>query len=102
MQSLGRIKDDVIYILENYPEARDSNDVLIATYDKLFCTAPVGASHYEIQINRRFYNLPTTDSIGRAKRKALETRPDLRGSRASRKRRRELQEVYREFARDER
>ncbi len=81
-------------ILINHPEARDSDETLYIMYCDSINPTFCNLSRREFAQQRAFLGLPTIESVGRARRKLQETKPELRASKdATDKRYEEWKEV---------
>lgn len=82
-------------ILEERPETQDDDMKLYAimVHRTVHINSKVG--FYEAMYNHHKYNLPSYESVTRARRKVQECEPHLRGKR--RNRRMELEEEYRDW-----
>lgn len=85
-------------VLEDYPETQDDDMKLYAIicHYKANITEQI-PSFYEAIYNHDKYDLPSYESVTRARRKVQEQEPNLRGKR--RKNRMKEEEVYRDYYR---
>lgn len=98
MESLTRLKDRVIFCLERYPVCRDDDRILIGTvYSIFYDIDPKTVTLKEILLRN---DLPSFESIRRCRQKAQELRPDLRGTREARRKRKEQEAKVRAFAKE--
>lgn len=96
---MDNIESYVEYLLADFPETRESDDIL---YMKML--ERDGRFNFEnISVvsffkNRTKTDIPSLETVGRARRRVQENRPDLRGSkqiqRARRKREKQFKEYY--------
>ena len=87
-------------IMQDYPDTRDDDMILYAT----LIARTSAVNHYtrllDALYNHKEYNLPSYESVTRARRKVQEQEEDLRGHRYDK--RKKLEEEYREhYARGE-
>ena len=86
-------------ILQDYPDTRDDDMILYGT----IIAQNTAVSHYtrllEALHNHKEYNLPSYESVTRARRKVQEKEESLRGHRYDK--RKQLEEEYREHYRGE-
>ena len=94
------VEQRVLYILENYPEARESDDELFTLVYALFNPIAVNMSFETVMKNRQKYGLPTLESIRRSRQMIASKRPDLDCSKRKRRLRDAAEEEYREYARE--
>ena len=96
-ESIYNVYDKVVRIMEEEPETRDSDALLTVRY-------------FERQLGRKLPEMrecllsshtPTTESIRRARQKAQQERLHLHSTGETRKRRGQLEDEYREFAKEE-
>lgn len=88
-------------ILVDFPETRDSDEVL---YYFIIREDPV-LKHvgdiYDILIKRKEFGLPSLESVGRTRRKLQEKFEDLRGTKWATRYRKLKEEEYRAYALDD-
>lgn len=99
MEELRKTREYVEYALRNYPECRESDDIL---YDRI-CTMK-GCDTGRISLrdamtNRKKYKLPKYESVRRARQKTVSAFPELSGSTDTEAHRVVLEDTYRDFAR---
>lgn len=81
LSRLNKTQDKVIQLLTLYPTLRDSDPLLVATFQKY----EIGVNKFESLSAREFLTLmiegkiTTYDTISRARRKVQEEYPQLRG-----------------------
>lgn len=76
MDKLKKVKDMVVFELENRPETRDSDRILISkVYEDFFGIK--NEPFFEVLMRD---DVPNFESIRRCRAKAQEVRPDLRAS----------------------
>lgn len=82
-------------ILTLYPRTRDDDMYLYAVF--VAETTDVNSNHkfFDVLVNHKQYNLPSYESVTRARRKVQEREFNLRGTKRSK--RKERQEEYREY-----
>ena len=79
-KELTTIKELVINILEKCPPSRDSDDRLYVEVCKAKNKDLLNCSFEDFMLHRKQYDVPSYDSVGRARRKAQEEREDLVGT----------------------
>ena len=90
------IESKVRYILTNYPEARDDDDILVALLYREYHQVD-RHSFYDIKINRRILGLPSEESVTRIRRRLQEEAPLLYGaSGEARRERAKIRDQYKE------
>lgn len=92
---MKNIYNTVVDILTTEPRTRNSDHLLVEAYYARM-GVDIGAPWFVIN---RDYNLPSYESIGRARRKAQEKNPELVGTDDVRRKRGELVTEFREFSR---
>lgn len=87
--------DKVKEIMELRPETRDDDFKLYAIF--VYKTVGLAAKErfYDVMYKHNEYNLPSYESVTRARRKVQENEPRLRGTK--RAARLEMEEEYREY-----
>lgn len=78
MGELKTLKDEVRHILETYPETRDSDEKLYATYISSHGVGVVSVIYFFNNFNK--YNVSDFESVTRCRRKIVEEHPELRPS----------------------
>lgn len=96
---LFNVRDRVVRVLRDNPEARNSDGLLISLIDSDINPAAAKLPYFDVMTNRSQYGLPTCESIRRARQKAQELYPELRSTRKVREMRDEQEDDYLEFAR---
>ena len=93
---LNKLKDLVLNILQDKPKTRDSDRIL---YDEFL--KKIGVDTHYMTAYEMLHNpdMPSIESVGRARRKAQEEHPELKASAGVEKRRMEMYNDYLEFAR---
>ena len=81
--------------LEKYPEARDDDMILYAYIVYKVSDLKANIGFYTVMKYHDKYNLPSYESVTRARRKVQEKEPRLRGAKHGR--RKELEEEYRDY-----
>lgn len=79
MKRLQKINDLVAELLSTKPMTRDDDFLLIGAVYKA-CGVDLNDSMRNILLNHKQYNLPSFESITRARRKFLETHPEYSGN----------------------
>ena len=97
---LQSVEQRVLYVLENHPEARESDDVLFSLVYENCNPIVVNMSFEKVMKNRAAYGLPTLESIRRSRQMIANRRPDLDCSKRKRRLRDAAEEEYREYARN--
>lgn len=87
--------DKVKRILEERPETRDDDMKLYAIFVHMATGMSPKVGFYEAMYNHFKYDLPSYESITRARRKVQEQVEGLRGTK--RQRRKEMEEEYRDW-----
>lgn len=87
--------DKVKAILEARPETRDDDMKLYAIFVHKTVGLDAKELFYDVMYKHNEYNLPSYESVTRARRKVQETEPSLQGTK--RKRRMELEEECRQY-----
>lgn len=96
---LEKIEDLVKKILEEYPDSRTSDDVLVfRVYKEINEDAMVRELFCEVLLNRKQYNLPSYKSIERCRRKIFAKYPELKPKKVT-EFREQKEEEYREYSR---
>lgn len=95
--SLNTIKEMVVDTLYAYPDTRNSDDMLIATIYKNYFGIEDEA-FWKVMATRSTRGIPSGRSIERARRKAVEEFPELKGTRETEEARFNRQRDYIEFA----
>ena len=91
-KNLKTIKLKVLYLLENYPEIRDSDDRLISTYylNEIGIDESKQISGYALLKDIYYSKLPNSESIKRTRMMIQKTRLDLRTENYAKRVRRKL------------
>lgn len=88
-------------ILTLHPEARDCDETLYIMYCDSINPTYCNLTRREFAQQRAFLGLPTIESVGRARRKLQEKRPDLRASKEATDKRYEEWKEVREYVKNE-
>jgi hypothetical protein len=99
MEELRKTKGYVEYALRNYPECRDSDDLL---YERVCVMKGYDTrciSLHDAMCHRKRYSLPKYESVRRARQKVVKAFPELAGSSDTEAYRVTLEETYLDFAR---
>lgn len=98
MSKLHTIENIVLQILEENPQARQDDYILMVKVCEK--TNPEILNRpFELVMKTHFFNLPNWESVTRCRRKIQANRPDLDTDITSRKRRRKREQEYKEYAR---
>ena len=98
MSKLNKIEPIVKKVLEEYPDSRSSDDVLIfRVYKEINEDVMIRELFCEVLLNRKQYNLPSYKSIERCRRKIFEKYPELKPEKVT-KFRKQKEEEYKEYA----
>ncbi len=95
MKRLYDVQKEVEALLEAHAETRDSDDAL---YFRFITSINPMLTTHDVFINREKYGLPPYESVGRARRKLQEKRPDLRGTKRIQQLRKEREAEFLEYA----
>ena len=87
--------EKVKHILEQYPETRDDDMKLYSIFCYQESKVTKSVSFYRATWNHRDYDLPSYESVSRARRKVQESESSLQGKR--RKSRKNEAEKYRKY-----
>lgn len=98
MDNLKKIKDIVEDILENTPSARNSDYNLYCYVIARMNPEAMKLNVIDFLIKRKELGLPNIESVGRARRKIVENRPELAGTDDVEAQRMLNEETFREFA----
>lgn len=97
MDRLKRMQDKVEWILANYPQTRDSDNLLInAIYEGFYNVDVIGRSFNDVSMDK---TLPAFETIRRCRQKAQADHEELRGKRD--RERLERQKEYVEYSKGE-
>lgn len=99
---LRKVQDIVELELSKHVEARDSDNVLYVKVIEYMCPSLLHKPFGEVMKVLSDYQLPSYESVGRARRKLQAAKPWLKPSEAVQKYRTDNEEKYREYARLER
>lgn len=94
-----RVYERVKRILEDTPEARDNDGLLIALFDEEINPSVSGMSYGRVMAHRSELGLPTCESIRRSRQRVQEETPSLASSKAVQKMRDKQRAEYEEFVR---
>ena len=96
--NLYNLEDLVKFVLEEYPDTRTNNDILIfRVYKEINEDAMIRELFLHIMMNRREYGFPPFESVLRTRRKVFEKNPHLKPKRIT-KLRKEKEQEFREYA----
>lgn len=90
--------DQVRYILNKYPKARDDDYLLWAIFLFMNNIVKEEEKFYEVITKAKANKLPSYESITRARRKVQEKEPNLRGKAYAQRKKEEA--TYHDFYRD--
>lgn len=88
-------------VLEKFPEARNSDDVLIYIVCKMINPVCSKLSFDTVLLNRKALGLPVFESIRRSGQKVREHHPELAGSERAKANRKKSEKAFIEYARSE-
>lgn len=92
---LKTLEAKVEYLLEKYPQTRESDKILLLNLYVLFYGTDILKPFADILLDKE---LPNYDTVSRARRKVQERREDLRAKEKVEAQRIADQEVYMEYA----
>lgn len=98
IDELYNTKELVKKILEEYPEARDSDELLYIKVVEHRNPGVLKMSFWAVMIYPKKYSLPATETVRRARQRVQEQFPELCGKETTRKARRENEQAYKAFA----
>ena len=94
---LPKLENVVKEILEQSIESRNDNFKLVLNvYRKL--NIPIETSFTNLMLNHKNYNLPSIESITRARRKVVSKHPELQAEEKIKEFRKEQEQAYFEYA----
>lgn len=100
---LNTLEEKVERVLENIPDTRNNNELLVAYIRKgILKTKNIRMADFnaeQLPYLCMAYNLPSVESITRVRRKVLERRDDLKPSKKVQAYRTEQEEKYRTYGR---
>lgn len=99
MRSLRTLEERVTQILEDQPETRSDDDLLIAKVMESYNETAVNQSFKKFMKTRKKNGLPTIESIRRTRQVVANKRPDLDCSKRKRKQRNAAEKEYKDYAR---
>ena len=100
METLNKMKDRVIYLLETYPELRDDDWQLIGVIYQKYYNISYSDSFLDIMYNHDALGLPSFETIRRTRQKVQEERMDLESSRHKKRDRQMAFDDYYRFAKE--
>jgi len=80
MSKINTVYNMVLKVLNNTPEARGNDNLLIVTIDKMVNPVVADMPYMMVMSNRAHFGLPSCETIRRARQKAQETHPELKPS----------------------
>lgn len=96
--NLYNLESLVKFVLEEYPDTRKNDDILIfRVYKELNEDAMIRELFCEIMFNRKEYGFPPFGSVLRTRRKVFEKHPYLKPKKITKLRKKKERE-YREYA----
>lgn len=95
---LGIVEEKVIEVLQRYPVTRNDDWKLIAYVFNEICPDTQYYKFNAVMLGHKELGLPAIESITRARRKAQETRPELRAEKEVWEQRMERQEEFKLYA----
>lgn len=98
MDTLSRMKEKVVYLLETYPKLRDDDFLLIGAVYSVFYGVGHGDGFLEVMKKHEDMKLPSFESIRRTRQKVQEERMDLCSSKAKQKEKQIAFDNYYDFA----
>lgn len=90
--------DKVLHALREYPETRNSDDLLYYRVCKSIDEVSVNASFAQIMINRKNYGFPAFESVRRSRQKIQAIYPELCGNPDVEGARRLNEDIFKDFA----
>lgn len=102
---LTDIQDTVFHILQMYDVARQSDEILYLMFLRQACDDKINVDNIRLKIfleNRAFWELPSYESVSRARRKVQALHPELKANPVVEMHKEKSEEVYKEWATDER
>ena len=100
VETLNKMKDRVIYLLETYPELRDDDWQLIGVIYQKYYNISYSDSFLDIMYNHDALGLPSFETIRRTRQKVQEERMDLESSRHKKRERQMAFDAYYKFAKE--
>lgn len=97
-KELIKLTDIVKSVLEENPESRNSDIELYYYVCKFINPHSLTAKFGTVLRSRKEYGLPTPESVGRVRRKIVETHPDLKGTDEVEGGRWSYEQTFREYA----
>ena len=82
MSRIEKIYDKVLKTLEEIPETRGNDNLLIVTVDSIINPAVAELPYGLVMKNRALFGLPNCETIRRSRQKAQENFPELKPSKA--------------------
>ena len=99
MERFYKTEDLVKSVLIEYPDSRNSDDVLVfRVYKELNEEAVIRELFCEIMLNRKEYGLPSYKTIERCRRKLVSKYPELAPIKSVEKARKEEEVNYKTYA----
>lgn len=98
MNRLKRVEQIVRKVLEEYPETRDDDFVLLTHVYYMFNPEIIGSSFNLVMLGHKEYGLPPFESVTRCRRKLQAKCKELMSSRQIEEARKREEEVYKEYA----
>ena len=98
MDTLIKMKEKVIYLLEKYPKLRDDDFLLVGAVYSVFYGVANTDRFLDVMKNHEAKHLPSFETIRRTRQKVQEERGDLRSSTAKQKEKQIAFDYYYDFA----
>ena len=98
-KELATITDVVKDILTKFPETRNSDDYLYCKVCERVNAIYINLPFWKVLINRKKYGYPSTETVGRARRKIQSEYPELSANSTVSAGRMLNEEIFREYAR---
>lgn len=99
MKNIKQTQEVVREVLEEYPETRNSDDLLYVKVCARINAVAVNLPFHRVFLNRKELSIPPFESVRRARQKLQAQRPDLAGCDEVETHRTMLEETYRDYAR---
>lgn len=98
MERLKRVEDIVVKILEIREDARESDDILYVYVCEYFSRGISFKSLKDFFFMRNKTACPTYESVSRCRRKVFNERPELKPNDKITEYRKDMEQVYRDYA----
>ena len=100
MDSLKKVEDVVYRVLEDYPEARNSDNILYSYVISKYNPEALKQTLGEYLRYFKDFNIPRFESVSRCRRKLQEKNPELRGAEDVKKWRKENETRFFNYAKE--